>query len=439
MGVRSRLVNQREDPVGAGLPRQGLLAPGHGQAPPRPHHPDDRIRRPRPAPPEPPRRHLLVPLNLHVQEGLEAVGPEEGPHRLPDGGAVPEPAAVQARGQVGQSQLGAFEPSLPNAMILLGLVRAPHPDEPEVIVRPSGTGAAAKHIGGVVTAPVVRHDGDRRPADRVPAELLANAAILPPAAGQDGHELPPVAGQLGEVVPGAEFAVGHVDEVRPAEEGAEGLQVGPVHTVIGPVPTPDPVQDGHRPVRRHGQAEQELLEIGPVVLVVAVGDPGLTDRAGVGPGEGDRRGVEMEPVGLEGEAFEHPQGQPEPEVPSPLGPERVQGPRHPIVVEGRLLRGREPEGAGRQGRRPLGDPVERGRGDEDVVDEDGQGLGMVEDPLAGRAQARPGDGLELGEVQEVPDQGVRAQDVGPERGGPLGRLAPMDRRPTELIYILSMI
>ena len=51
----------------------------------------------------------------------------------------------------------------------------------------------------------------------------------------------------------------------------------------------------------------------------------------------------------------------------------VRGPGHPVIIQRGLLLGRESQGAGLQGRRPFGDPVQRGRRDEDVVDEDGQG------------------------------------------------------------------
>ncbi len=87
--------------------------------------------------------------------------------------------AVEADRQITQRQLGPFEPALAGTAILVGLEGATHPHEPEPIVGPREAGTAAEHIGGIAPAPMVREDGDRRPAHGLPAQLLAKAPVLP--------------------------------------------------------------------------------------------------------------------------------------------------------------------------------------------------------------------------------------------------------------------
>ena len=192
-----------------------------------------------------------------------------------------------------------------------------------------------------------------------------------------------------------------------------------MHGVVGAVAAEDLVVYRDRAVGGHGEAEDELFEVGSVVLVVPVRDPRRGHRAPVLSMEGDRGGVVVQAGRGDLELLDDAQGQPEPDAPAALGDQGVEHAGDAVVVErGLLVRG-EGEGLGSDGLGPGGDAVERGRGIENVVDEGGESLAMIDDGLAAGADRGAHDGLEVEALDKVADDGVRAQVIGFEGGGAL--------------------
>jgi hypothetical protein len=85
------------------------------------------------------------------------------------------------------------------------------------------------------------------------------------------------------------------------------------------------------------EAEEELLEVGPMVLVEAEGDARLGVGRPVLATEGVRRGVEVDPAGVELEALDEAQREAKEDVSPSLGGERIQHSSLAVVVDGRLL------------------------------------------------------------------------------------------------------
>ena len=112
-------------------------------------------------------------------------------------------------------------------------------------------------------------------------------------------------------------------------------------------------------------------------------------------------------------------GQLEEQGPGTRRHQGVETSRHAVVVKRALLRGAQFEGGGVDGAGPLCDTVQRRRRQDDVLYEDGERLGMVEDAPVRRPQARVHDSREPHAVQEVHQYGMRADEVDPVMGRPL--------------------
>jgi hypothetical protein len=158
-----------------------------------------------------------------------------------------------------------------------------------------------------------------------------------------------------------------------------------------------------------------------VILVVAVRDLRIAMGCGIGAVKGDGGRVVVEPAGVELKLLDDPQGEAKPDAAAPFGGERVQGARDPIVVDRRGLRGRQPHDGRLDGREPGGDAIQRAGGDEQIVHQHGQRACVIDDPLAGAADAAADDALEHQTLKEVGDDRVGAEVVGPvhraRRGG----------------------
>jgi hypothetical protein len=74
---------------------------------------------------------------------------------------------------------------------------------------------------------------------------------------------------------------------------------------------------------------------------------------------------------------------------------------------------------GSDGVGPEGDAIERGGGIQDVVDKGGQCFPVSQYPLAPKADGRIDDFQEIEALEEVGENGVRAQEVGVEVCGVL--------------------
>jgi hypothetical protein len=115
----------------------------------------------------------------------------------------------------------------------------------------------------------------------------------------------------------SQLAVGHVQEVGPADQCHQpvpGVDVGDV--VVG-VAVHGPVGDRHRPIRGHRQDPHQLLQVRPVILAMAMRDRGgglaparASVRRRVGARELDRRRVVVQLGDVKAEAVDRAQHQP---------------------------------------------------------------------------------------------------------------------------------
>ncbi len=96
-----------------------------------------------------------------------------------------------------------------------------------------------------------------------------------------------------------------------AQKKPESFEVGPVDGVVGPVPAVDLVGEGNRAVGGDVQPEDELLEVRPMVLVEAMDDAGLVQAGLVAAMDGDGGRIVMDPPGVDLEAADDLDGQPE--------------------------------------------------------------------------------------------------------------------------------
>lgn len=260
---------------------------------------------------------------------------------------------------------------------------------------------------------------DLAPADpHTPlAQRLAEELVLLVSPREHRDEAAAVDGDVLEVVAGAQLAVGHVDEVLALQQGPQQIDVADMHGVVGPVAAEDVVQQGDCPVAGDVEPKQQLLEVGPVVLVHPVGDTGLGHRRGVLPEEGHRRGVEVDAAGRQLEVLDHPQGEAEEDAAAALAGEGLQAAGDAVVVEVLHLGRRQPQGLRLDALCPLPDPVEGTAGDQDVVDQHGQDLGVVEAVPQAGAHAAAHDLAQGHALEVVAQQGVGSQQMSPQGGG----------------------
>ncbi|MGH3439000.1 MAG: hypothetical protein ACRDRN_21360 [Sciscionella sp.] len=97
-------------------------------------------------------------------------------------------------------------------------------------------------------------------------------AVLLTRSGQHGHEPPTAAVDVIHVVASGQLAVGHVEEIGPAEQRDQVIPGVDVGDVVAGVAVDHPMRQRHRPVRAHGEDPHQLLEVRAVILVVPEGD-----------------------------------------------------------------------------------------------------------------------------------------------------------------------
>ena len=92
---------------------------------------------------------------------------------------------------------------------------------------------------------------------------------LGPALGHHGDRTPAVCNDVRQLLVGAQFAVGHIEELRVGCDLAQRLPGLDVGGVVGAVTGIDLMVHRNRPVGTQAEAEHQLFQIGAVVLAVA--------------------------------------------------------------------------------------------------------------------------------------------------------------------------
>jgi hypothetical protein len=254
---------------------------------------------------------------------------------------------------------------------------------------------------------------------RVVLDPVPEPFVLAPGARQNGDEPASLPVDVTHRVAGAQFRVGHVEELPPAQHLHQRVPGRDVGRVVAGVAVGEPVGHRHRPVGRYGQDPHQLLQVGPVVLRVAEGHRwrgfAPTRRAVRGlvlAVHGHRGGVVVHLRGVHAELADHADDQ----VGEQAGPVRVeqrhQRPPDPVVVEPPGVPTRQAEQPRRVGGSPFSQPVQRCPTDQQVDHQqpDRRRRGQLEPavrlrqpPLQCRVQADP--------VQEVVDHRQRPQPV----------------------------
>jgi hypothetical protein len=121
-----------------------------------------------------------------------------------------------------------------------------------------------------VAVPGVAAVRDVFPGGRVLLQPAAEECVLTAIAGQDGEESTVARRNRPQSLGAAQFAIGHIQEVRPAGQRAENLPGRHVRVDVCGVAIKCLKVHGDSPVGAHGEHEQQLLEVGSVILVVAV-------------------------------------------------------------------------------------------------------------------------------------------------------------------------
>jgi len=124
----------------------------------------------------------------------------------------------------------------------------------------------------------------------------------------------------------------------------------------------------------------------------------------------DRGRIVMNPPGVEFELLDDMQGETEEKTARPRGGEGLQAAGHAVIIERSLLRGGEAQSLRVDRIGPLGNTIERSWRENDVLDQDRKGLGMIQGSLAWGSEtaadnARQGHPIEEMEEDRVwPDQ-----------------------------------
>jgi hypothetical protein len=138
----------------------------------------------------------------------------------------------------------------------------------------------------------------------------------------------------------------------------------------------------HAAVGGDGENEQQLLQIGTVVLVVAEGDrqrgtaegPLLAVGTGVRPANGNRGGIVVQLVQRDAELLDHV-GRHGQDQRGHIGLEQpVQGPSYAVIVEPVDLLRRQVQDVGRVVRGPFAHAIDRPSRDEQIAEQDQEGL-----------------------------------------------------------------
>jgi hypothetical protein len=263
-GLAFEVGQKRKDPIGSGGRPKGQRIPADRK---------DEFPRAR----FPQRRPRLGPAGLKMSDPSNFARPELGSEPRPmrtenrsnfllDRGPAPVRAFVQARGQVVKFRFDPAQAGLPGRGIEGRLLRTPEPDQAKS-VGTARVGGRPINVRRIVLASGRQRQG-APPTDAALTQPDPHGPVLGPGPGQHGHEPPLIMGQIGQILPGAQLAVGDIDEIVPAEQVTKTFEVGPVDRVVGPVAAVDIMGERDRPVGRDVQPEDELLEVRTVVLVV---------------------------------------------------------------------------------------------------------------------------------------------------------------------------
>jgi hypothetical protein len=95
------------------------------------------------------------------------------------------------------------------------------------------------------------------------------AADFHQVVGENGDGLAVMLNDMAQLFAGAELAVGHVEEIRPAMDLTERVPGFNMGGVIIAVALVNVMMDRHRAVIGHTQRVNQLLQIGPMILAVA--------------------------------------------------------------------------------------------------------------------------------------------------------------------------
>ena len=410
--------DQGEDAVGPGLgPQGGLIADDRQGQPP---EPDLSQRSPRPgtAPAVMAGLPDLPAVQADFQEPRTPAAAKDGCDLFSDRRPPLASAAVEFGAQSMKLRLGLADLGLSGRRVQGRLLGTSAPDDPMAFACPRhAAGGGPIDIRRVFFFPPVVDDQRPAPAHgSAGPQEVPHRLVLGSGPGQNRDEFSPVTLQISQVLAGTELAVGHVDEIVAAQKLAEAFQVPPMDRVVGPVPAVNLVGDRDRAVGRDVEAEDQLLEVWPVVLVEPENDPGFLDTAVVAAVEGHRGRVVVDAAGVELELLDDLDGEVEKQAFSLGRGEGVQGPGDPVVVEGLLLRFGEAKAFGPNGFGPLGDAVERGRGENNVLDQNAQRLGVVEEALPRPAQTRGDNRWKRHPGQEMAKDGMGAEEMNPEDG-----------------------
>jgi len=156
-----------------------------------------------------------------------------------------------------------------------------------------------------------------------------------------------------------------------------------------------------------------------MILVHAVGYPGFFDRAQVPSVEGDGGGVVMDSASVEFEPLDDVQSEPKENAAGTNGSERVEATGHAVVVDGSLFLRRKTQSRRAEGSGPFGDAIQRGGREDVVLDQHGEGLGVVQDMTAQSAETGAHDAGECHAVEEVTENGESSHAMDAECGAAL--------------------
>jgi len=149
---------------------------------------------------------------------------------------------------------------------------------------------------------------------------------------------------------------------------------------------------------------------------MAVRDPRFLDAPLVAALEGHRGRVVVDAAGVEFELFDDVDRQVKKKT-LPLGRgEGVQGSGDPVVVERELLRFGESEAFGPDGLGPLGDAVKRRRREKNVLDQNAQSLGVVEEAFPRPAETGGDDRRKRHLGEKMEKDGMMPDEMDSERG-----------------------
>src|SRR6266508_5228800 len=181
-----------------------------------------------------------------------------------DEGLVAAAGPCQAGRQFLDGGEAGFDASSAGGGVVDRLGRGVHPDDAEPAIGGDGRLEGAPDLGAIADA-TAGTAGRLGPVGGVVLDPVGESGHFAPVGGQDGDEPAAVGIDVGHRVGRGELAVGHVQEVGPAEQGDELVPGGQVGDVVVGVARLDPVGDRHRPVGGDGEDPHQLAQVGAVV------------------------------------------------------------------------------------------------------------------------------------------------------------------------------